>query len=51
MNKKGYSISNGSRGKDFSPIAGVVGFSDDGTSFTLKIEMKPDHEYEFVITS
>lgn len=51
MNKKGYSINNGSRGKDYSPIAGVVGFSDDGTSFTLKTEMKPDHEYEFVITS
>ncbi|HEY5772705.1 MAG TPA: DUF2268 domain-containing putative Zn-dependent protease, partial [Chitinophagaceae bacterium] len=51
MNKKGYSINNGSRGKDYSPIIGVVGFSDDGSSFTLKIEMKPDHEYEFVITS
>lgn len=51
MNKKGYSINNGSRGKDYSPITGVVGFSDDGTSFTLKIEMRPDHEYEFVITS
>ena len=51
MNKKGYSINNGSRGKDYSPITGVVGFSDDGSSFTLKIEMKPDHEYEFVITS
>jgi hypothetical protein len=50
MNKKGYSLNNGSRGKDYSPIAGVVGFSDDGTSFTLKIELKPDHEYEFVIT-
>jgi len=51
MNKKGYSINNGSRGKDYSPITGVVGFSDDGTSFTLKIEMKPGHEYEFLITN
>ena len=50
MNKNGYSINNGKRGKDYSPITGVVGFSDDGTSFTLKIEMKPDHEYEFTIT-
>ena len=50
MNKKGYSINNGSRGKDYSPVTGVVGFSDDGTSFTLRIEMKPDHEYEFLIT-
>ena len=50
MNKNGYSINNGARGKDYSPITGVVGFSNDGTSFTLKIELKPDHEYEFVIT-
>jgi hypothetical protein len=50
MTKKGYSISYGERGKDYSPIAGVAGFSDDGTSFTLKVEMKPNHEYEFIIT-
>jgi hypothetical protein len=37
--------------KGYSPIIGVVGFSDDGTSFTIKIEVKPDHEYEFVITN
>jgi hypothetical protein len=28
----------------------VVGFSEDGRTFTLKIKMKPDHEYEFIIT-
>lgn len=50
MNKKGYSISFGERGKDYSPIVGVVGFSDDGTSFTLNLDMKPNHEYEFIIT-
>lgn len=50
MNKNGYSINNGKRGKDYSPIVGVVGFSEDGKAFTLKIEMKPDHEYEFIIT-
>lgn len=50
MNKNGYSINNGKRGKDFYPITGVVGFSDDGTSFTLKMELKPDHDYEFIIT-
>jgi len=50
MNKNGYSINNGKRGNDYSPIAGVGGFSDDGTSFTLKIKLKPDHEYEFIIT-
>lgn len=50
MDKKGYSINDGKRGKEYSPIAGVVGFSDDGTSFTLKVNMKPNHEYEFIIT-
>ena len=50
MDKKGFSINNGKRGKDYSPITGVVGFADDGTVFTLKIDMKPDHEYEFTIT-
>jgi hypothetical protein len=50
MNKKGYSISNGERGKEYSPITGVIGFSDDGTAFTLNLDLKPNHEYEFIIT-
>lgn len=50
MDKKGFSINNGKKGKDYSPITGAVGFSDDGTFFTLNIDMKPDHEYEFIIT-
>jgi hypothetical protein len=50
MSKKGYSVDYGERGKDYSPVAGVVGFSDDGTSFTLKLDMKPGHEYELIIT-
>ena len=48
--EKRYSINDGKRGKEYSPIVGVVGFSDDGTSFTIKLDMKPDHEYEFIIT-
>ena len=50
MSKTGYSIDNGKRGKDYSPISGVGGFSEDGTAFTVKMELKPAHEYEFVIT-
>ena len=50
MDKNGYSINDGKRGRDYSPIVGVTGFSDDGTSFTLKIDMQPGHEYEFIIT-
>jgi hypothetical protein len=48
--EKRYSINDGKRGKDYSPIVGVVGFSDDGTSFTIKLDMKPNQEYEFIIT-
>jgi hypothetical protein len=50
MNRKRYSIDVWERGKEFAPIAGVVGFSDDGTRFTLNLDMKADHEYEFIIT-
>jgi hypothetical protein len=50
MNKKTYSINFGKRGKDYSPIAGIGGFSEDGTSFTIKLNLQPDHEYEFLIT-
>jgi hypothetical protein len=50
MNTKGYSISYGARGKDYSPVVGVVGFSSDGRSFTLSLGLKPHQEYEFLIT-
>ena len=50
MDKKRYSINYGKRGKDYFPGNGVVGFSDDGMSFTLKLGMKPDHEYEFIVS-
>jgi hypothetical protein len=49
MSKKGYSISYGKRGKEYSPIAGVIGYSDDGTSFSVSLDMKPNHDYEFII--
>ena len=48
---KGYSISLGERGKDFFPIKGVVGFSDDKKRFTLQINLQSNHEYEFMITN
>ncbi|MFT4152906.1 Ig-like domain-containing protein [Parafilimonas sp.] len=48
---KGYSINYGNSGKDFYPITGVVGFSDDRTKFSVNIVLKPNHEYEFIITN
>jgi hypothetical protein len=50
MNTKGFSISDGSRGREYDPISGIIGFSEDGKAFVLKIDMKPNHEYEFNIT-
>jgi hypothetical protein len=51
MTRKRYSIDVGEKGKDFLPISGVVGYSEDGMSFTVKLDMKPNHEYEFIIKS
>jgi hypothetical protein len=48
---KGYSISFSDKGKDFFPVTGVVGFSGDKKSFTTKIDLKPNHEYEFIVTN
>ncbi|MDJ1495046.1 hypothetical protein QNI19_19055 [Cytophagaceae bacterium DM2B3-1] len=50
MSKQGYSINLSERGREYAPMAGVGGFSEDGTCFTLILDMKPDHEYEFIIT-
>jgi len=50
MNKNGFSINDGERGKSYSPVAGIAGFSEDGTSFTIKLKMEPGHEYEFILT-
>lgn len=50
MDKNAFSINDGERGKNFSPIAGIVGFSDDQTSFKIKLQMEPKHEYEFILT-
>jgi hypothetical protein len=51
MDKSGYSINMGKRGKEYYPVSGVIGFSDDGSAFSLKVDLKSDHEYEFVITN
>jgi len=47
----GYSINIGDRGKEFFPLSGVVGFSADKTKFTVTVDLKPGHEYEFVVTN
>jgi hypothetical protein len=51
MATKGYSIGLGEKGNETYPINGVVGFSADKTSFTVTLNLQPNHEYEFVITN
>lgn len=48
---KGYSIDYGDGGKDLYPITGVTGFLEDKTKFIINVNLKPNHEYEFVITN
>jgi hypothetical protein len=47
---KGYSIDITNRGKEFYPITQVIGFSDDKTKFTVAVDLKPNHEYEFFVS-
>ena len=47
---KGYSLNYSDKGQDFWPISGVVGFSPDKKELTLNIDLRPGHEYEFIIT-
>ena len=50
MDPSGYSINLGLKGKDTYPVVGVVGFSEDRKTFSVKIELQPNHDYEFIIT-
>jgi hypothetical protein len=50
MSSAGYSFKWGPKGKSAYPIVGVVGFSEDKKSFTIKLDMQPAHDYEFVVT-
>ncbi len=50
LSTKGYSFSLGQAGKEHYPIEKVLGFNETGTSITLQVKLKPDWEYEFVLT-
>jgi hypothetical protein len=50
MDVRGKSFEPGGRGKEFFPLKNPVGFSPDGRTFTLDVELQPNHEYEFVVT-
>ncbi len=51
MKTNAYSINLTGKGKEYFPIRSVVGFSADFTSFKVKVELKPDHVYEFILSN
>jgi hypothetical protein len=50
LSGKGSSINIGSRGREHYPIEKGIGYSEDRTKFTVQVKLKPDWEYEFVVT-
>jgi len=50
MTGKGYSFNYGELGKDATPIKTIIGYSNDNKSFKIGMELKPDKEYEIIIT-
>ncbi|MGC4035712.1 MAG: DUF2268 domain-containing putative Zn-dependent protease [Chitinophagaceae bacterium] len=50
MDTTAFSMNYEERGKEYYPIAGVAGFSKDKTSLVIKADMKPNHEYGFIVT-
>lgn len=50
LSGQGYSINLGSKGREHMPIAGIVGYGDDNQSFTVKVKLKPNFEYQFILT-
>ncbi len=48
---KGVSMNFGAGGREAYPeVEKVVGYSPDRMKFTLQVKLKPDHQYEFVLT-
>ena len=47
---KGYSLYFGNYGKDYNPITGLLGYSDDNKTITLKVALKANKEYHFILT-
>ena len=44
---KGYSIN---QGKEEFPVKSVIGYANNNQSFKLKLELKPDTQYEMILT-
>jgi hypothetical protein len=50
LNPRGYSFLRGQSGMEHYPIEKVIGYNETGTAITLQLKLKPDWEYEFVLT-
>jgi len=46
----GYSINLGKGGREHFPIEKVIRFNESGSSITLRVKLKPEWEYEFIMT-
>ncbi|WP_306351111.1 DUF2268 domain-containing putative Zn-dependent protease [Flavobacterium sp. '19STA2R22 D10 B1'] len=51
MMPKNYSISFSEKGKDYFPLTGVKGFENNDKTMVMNVGLKPNKEYEFVITN
>ncbi len=50
MNEKHYSFNYGQPGKDGFPISDIIGYTNNNKSFKIKMDLKPNTEYEMIIT-
>lgn len=50
MREKHYSFNYGQLGEDAYPIKDILGYTNNNRSFQIKMELKPDKEYEMIIT-
>ncbi len=50
MKGKGYCINYGDKGKSAYPITEVIGYSDDNKAITFKVKLKPNKEYQFILS-
>lgn len=50
MNEKHHSFNYGQPGKGGFPISDIIGYTNNNKSFKIKMDLKPDTEYEMIIT-
>jgi hypothetical protein len=48
--KGGVSINYGQKGSEHYPVEKFLGYNETGSTITLQVKLKPDWEYEFVLT-